>query len=120
MVARLPLLKKLNAREQQFLANFMMSSCDDKYALPNFESDVAMYQYTHVDTLMALFSEYIGKYDLLKKDLESVVVKKCENHAHVWKNKKVYWDLDAKDVECTICHEKRHVEIDSSLGESVI
>ena len=114
------LLKKLNQRERQFLSNFMMSNCNNEYSLLNFERDVEMYKYQHVDILMSLFSEYIGKYKLLIKDLESLVEKKCENHQHKWKITKVYWDLDAKDVKCTICGEESHVEIDAPFGGTVI
>jgi hypothetical protein len=120
IMTRITLLKKLNTRERQFLANFMMSNCNNEYSYVNFESDVGMYQYPHANVLMSLFPEYIGKHELLKNDLESLVVKKCENHAHHWKTKKVYWDLNAKDVKCSVCGEERHVEIDSELGGSVI
>lgn len=82
--------------------------------------DVKMYKYPHESVLYQLFPKYIGKYDLLKKDLEGLVEKKCDNHAHVWKTTKVHWDMDAKDIKCKVCGEERHVEIDSHLGGEVI
>jgi hypothetical protein len=120
MVARLPLLKKLSARERLFLTNFMSTNCKNEYTKENYIMDLQMYKYPNTDVLLTLYTEYIDNYDLLVEDMDKLVEKKCENHVHKWRNKKIYWDLDAKDVKCTICGEERHVEIDSSLGEDVI
>lgn len=114
------LLKKINAREKSFLINVFMSKGNNRdIHFANFMMDLRLYNYPHKEILINL-------YDLLYEDpsiLYAINEKEC---SHDWKNdfneqSEIQCLMnDSKYIKCTKCNESRFVEIDCSLGGSLI
>lgn len=114
------LLKQINTREKQFLQNaFMSKPINREYHFANFMIDLELYGYPHDQTLVEL-------YDLLYEDhsiLFAINEKECN---HEWINdfseqSEIECLInDSKYIRCTKCNESRYVEVDCSLGGSLI